>query len=425
MRRRLVAVASAITMALAGVLVAFPAAADERSNLVQQQEQRKQRISQLRYELEGVDKDIAEAFIALQEIVDKIPDAEKSLSEAEQELSAAQRKLDANKALLSAAEVEVKNIDGELAGAQLKTDEAIESLGELARSTYRGEVMPSTVEIIAGSSSAQDFLDAFRANSTVVRTQTSALTELEEQVAETKNRQARQNAVKDRVDELKIESEALVELQKTKHAKAEDARDELISLQDKYELGAQQLRAKKQEIERQLSQTRQEQQNISARIAQIDAQNRSQAQQGGGSVKPAVKGWLIPPIPVPLHVNSPFGMRNHPFGGRIMHRGVDLRSPCREAQRAPADGVVAFVGSYGTGGNAIFINHGMVGGSSYITGTLHLSGFNVRQGQRVKQGDLIGWTGTTGRSTGCHVHFEVWKNGNVINPMSLPTFVQR
>ncbi|MDO5025974.1 MAG: peptidoglycan DD-metalloendopeptidase family protein [Trueperella sp.] len=424
MRSRLVAVVSAIAMALTGVLVAYPAAADERSNLVQQQEQRKNRISQLRAELEGVDKDIAEAFIALQEIVDKIPDAEKTLAEAEQELSAAQRKLDANTALLSAADAEVKSIDGELAGVQLKTDEAMQSLGELARSTYRGEVMPSTVEIIVGSSSAQDFLDAYRANSTVIRTQTSALSELEEQVAQTKNRQARQAAVKDRVDELKAESEALVELQKSKHAAAENARDELTNLHDKYELGAQQLRAKKQEIERQLAQTRQEQQNIAARIAQIDAQNRQEAQQGGGSVKPAVKGWLVPPIPVPLRVNSPFGMRNDPFGGRGMHYGVDLRSACRDPQRAPADGTVAFVGNYGAGGNAIFINHGMVGGSSYITGTLHLTGFNVRKGQRVKQGDLIGWTGTTGRSTGCHVHFEVWKNGTAINPMSFPTFVR-
>lgn len=95
---------------------------------------------------------------------------------------------------------------------------------------------------------------------------------------------------------------------------------------------------------------------------------------------------------------------------------------------APADGVVtATVPAPGnsTHGNQIFINLGVVNGSSWVAVTNHLSGFNVSPGQAVTQGQVIGWTGQTGDVTGCHVHFEVWKDGTEIDPMTLPAFTQR
>ena len=111
-----------------------------------------------------------------------------------------------------------------------------------------------------------------------------------------------------------------------------------------------------------------------------------------------------------------------------MHNGVDLRSTCGEAQVAPANGTIAKVipaAGNSTHGNQIYINLGVVNGSSWVAVTNHLSAFNVSVGQKVKQGDVIGWTGQTGQVTGCHVHMEVWKNGSVIDPMSLPGFTRR
>jgi putative M23 peptidase domain protein len=130
-------------------------------------------------------------------------------------------------------------------------------------------------------------------------------------------------------------------------------------------------------------------------------------------------------IPRPLYVTSPFGMREYPFGGRWMHNGVDLRSPCGQAQVAPGNGVVASVrpaAGNSTHGNQVFINLGNVNGHSWVAVTNHMSAFNVRPGQSVTQGQVIGWTGQTGQVTGCHVHMEVWRDGQVINPMSLPGF---
>jgi putative M23 peptidase domain protein len=118
-------------------------------------------------------------------------------------------------------------------------------------------------------------------------------------------------------------------------------------------------------------------------------------------------------------------MRYYPFGGYYMHNGVDLRSRCGQAQVAAGDGIVAkTVPAPGnsTHGNQVFLNLGVVNGHSWVVVTNHMSGFAVSAGQTVKKGQLIGWTGQTGQVTGCHVHMEVWRDGKVINPMSLPGF---
>ncbi len=146
----------------------------------------------------------------------------------------------------------------------------------------------------------------------------------------------------------------------------------------------------------------------------------------GSSSSSGRTGALIPPISRSLYVTSPWGYRTYPItGGWFMHNGVDLRSGCGERQFASAGGTVTAVrGAYGNGthGNQVMINHGSIGGNTYVTVYNHLSRFAVSQGQRVSQGQTIGYTGATGMVTGCHVHFEVWRNGQNIDPMSLPAF---
>jgi murein DD-endopeptidase MepM/ murein hydrolase activator NlpD len=155
------------------------------------------------------------------------------------------------------------------------------------------------------------------------------------------------------------------------------------------------------------------------------SRNQSRPAPAPAAPAPAPSNFLAPPVPN-LYVTSPYGYRVYPItGGWFMHNGVDLRSACGNPQYASAGGTVVGVrGAYGNGthGNQVLINHGVVGGNSYITVYNHLSGFAVSQGQRVSQGQAIGYTGATGNVTGCHVHFEVWKNGSTIDPMTLPGF---
>ncbi len=100
------------------------------------------------------------------------------------------------------------------------------------------------------------------------------------------------------------------------------------------------------------------------------------------------------------------------------HHGVDYAAPSGTPVHSVADGVVTFKGWGGGGGNTLKIQHP----NNIMTGYLHLSRFasGINQGTRVSQGDLIGYVGSTGASTGPHLDYRVWKNGTAINPLSVP-----
>lgn len=110
---------------------------------------------------------------------------------------------------------------------------------------------------------------------------------------------------------------------------------------------------------------------------------------------------------------SGFGVRFDPFNGRpAVHRGQDFAGPYMTPIRATAPGVVSFAGVRSGYGNTVEIDHG----SGFKTRYAHLQGFNVTVGQRVAVGQRIGAMGSTGRSTGVHLHYEVWVDGRPQNP---------
>ena len=115
-------------------------------------------------------------------------------------------------------------------------------------------------------------------------------------------------------------------------------------------------------------------------------------------------------------VSSGYGMRFHPVsGGQKAHLGVDYAAPTGTAVRAVGDGVVDFAGWQNGYGNFILLKHR----SGQSTAYGHLSRIHVRKGQRVDQGDLIGAVGSTGVSTGAHLHFEFRDNGVHKDPLTL------
>ncbi|MDP9801501.1 murein DD-endopeptidase MepM/ murein hydrolase activator NlpD [Arcanobacterium wilhelmae] len=447
--RKTSACLSALALTVAAVW-ALPAYADERSDLVEKQKEQTQKIENLSSSLEGVDVSLQKAYLQLQQTQGKIPAAQDALAKAEDALSAANREAEANAALLAAARGELAQIGEAITDAQAKAAASRDNLGELARATYRGELQPNALSLIVGATSSKDFLDAYLVSSAISRTQSSSLTQFQQAAAQSENQKARQNAVEAQVTDLKAKADAIVVKREESRAAAQAKQDELTKLEDDLKSQTAALEDRKSEFKKSIQTVTVARDETSAEIAKIDAENRRKAAEaarraaaakrsqaagsasGGGSTESKNTGsgyWLHPPVPAPVYVTSPWGMRIYPFdGSRWMHNGVDLRSSCGEPQRAPADGTVArTVPAPGnsTHGNQIFINHGIVNGSSWVTVTNHLSGFNVRPGQSVKQGEVIGWTGQTGMVTGCHVHFEIWKDGRVINPMSLPSFTQR
>ena len=114
-------------------------------------------------------------------------------------------------------------------------------------------------------------------------------------------------------------------------------------------------------------------------------------------------------------IASGFGLRMHPIYKILkMHKGMDFTAPIGTEIYATGDGVVERVGWVGGYGKTIMINHGF----GYKTRYAHCCKYKCRKGQKVKRGDLIGFVGNTGQSTGPHLHYEVFKNKKQINPVN-------
>jgi len=140
-----------------------------------------------------------------------------------------------------------------------------------------------------------------------------------------------------------------------------------------------------------------------------------------GEVSPALNDTLQREAAVPFgyplrgydRITSAFGYRRNPFGwGFEFHNGLDFPAPYGTAVRSTGTGVVVEAGWKGSFGNAVVVDHGY----GYRTLYGHMSKLLVEVGARVERGDVIGLVGSTGRSTGSHVHYSVYQLGNEVNP---------
>jgi murein DD-endopeptidase MepM/ murein hydrolase activator NlpD len=144
-----------------------------------------------------------------------------------------------------------------------------------------------------------------------------------------------------------------------------------------------------------------------------EARAAAQASRSGRSVAVQGNGFLTTPSP---GRQTAFGYRVHPvYGDTRFHSGMDIITDCGVPVVAATDGVVASAGWDGSYGNIIVLDHGQVGGDAMTTAYAHLNGFAVTSGP-VSRGQVIGWVGTTGLSTGCHLHFEVRLDGEAVDP---------
>lgn len=121
-------------------------------------------------------------------------------------------------------------------------------------------------------------------------------------------------------------------------------------------------------------------------------------------------------MPVAGHLTSGYGMRFHPILGFMrMHKGMDIGAPYGTPIHASMGGTIVFAGRSGGYGNFVKVSHG----GGLVSGYGHMSRIAVAPGARVAQGQVIGYVGSTGLSTGPHLHYEIWKNGASVNPRTI------
>lgn len=321
----------------------------------------------------------------------------------------------------------IEQLSASIAELERKIEERNELIIERARAVQaRGKV--TYVDVLLSSSSFMDFIDRFSAVNTLMDADRKIITDQEADQARLESEKAEIEQRKKDVESKKAKVEEL----KATLAKQKSEQDQLIVALEKAEA---QLKKEKQmlevEHEEAVNLTEELQNKIIAeqeRIAEIARQEaakaaqRSSAPEGSASSAPlptTSAGTWTRPSTGPI--TSKHGWRNL-GGGDEYHYGLDIGSAYGSAVVAAADGVVSHAAPLGSYGNLIMVTHS-IDGEIFTTVYAHLSGYNVTQGQTVTKGQQIGRVGSTGRSTGPHLHFEVhtgtWQGQRVnnINPM--------
>ena len=214
--QRLVAVLAALAVALPALVVGTgPALADDLSNKRAAAEQRQaaadQRAADLAEAIEELGGELAEALTRLAEVEAQLPAAQAALDQAVAAAQAAQREAEILAARLQAARDEEAAITEQIAVDDTREQEIRTAIGQMAREAYKGGRDVSGMSVMLDAESSQDFVEKYGLVSTALRTQTQVLDELTELAAKNKNAQARQVAVREKVDELKVAGDQKLE----------------------------------------------------------------------------------------------------------------------------------------------------------------------------------------------------------------------
>jgi murein DD-endopeptidase MepM/ murein hydrolase activator NlpD len=425
-RRRRAALLAILALLVTGALTG-PAQADDLGNQRAQAEKQQaatdQRLADLRTALDETGAALADAYVALQGIQARIPQAQQELANAQAAFAAAQQKAAQIQDQLQAARVQEAQLAKDIADGDAKAQRTRDSVAELARQAYRGDVGLSSLTIVLDSHSAGDFVDQYAALTTALRTQTRTLDDLQQLGAVNRNRQSRLAAVRAQIAALKSEADQKVveanAAQADAAAREAEIQTLLVQQQQQTAIFEQQKAGElAQENDLQMQQAALEA-TIKDIIQQQVAAEAALRKASGKPSQPVGRGVLAYPTAVPF-ITSPYGMRLHPvLHIWRLHAGTDFRAYCGTPILAAASGTVQWAKMLAGFGNQVMLNHGVVNGNVLWTSYNHLSHFNVSAGQYVHQGDVVGLAGSTGDVTACHLHFEVYVNGSTVDPMSI------
>lgn len=377
--------------------------------------------AQLRDALEGTSQDLAKAFLDVQRTKAELPGARQALAAADAAQAAAQRNNQAMASALVGAQANVAKAQEVLALNARQTQAVRDQIVNLVRNDYqRGQA--SGLSIVLQATSPSEFTDRIMAMETISRVRRAKLRELDVARAQGKAAQAHLLAEQVRVAALKAQAEdgvAKATLARTTAAAAKKNLDLLYAVQTRYEAA---LADKKAAEEKNLAQLRAQSAALTRQLAaRAKAAREAVARAGGSAPGPAPRdsggGFLNRPVSAP--VSSEFGQRLDPvMEVWQLHAGIDFAASCGSPVYAAAAGEVILTtpesrsGGYG---NRLVIDHGLQRGTDLTTTYNHLTSFAVTSG-RVSRGELVAYSGTTGFSTGCHLHFETRQDGTPVNP---------
>ncbi|WP_347039775.1 peptidoglycan DD-metalloendopeptidase family protein [Glutamicibacter halophytocola] len=458
-------------MALALTLPAGIVAADELDDKKAQVEGN---INNLEQDMEFLDADIQATDKKLRDQQAQVPAAEQALADAQSRVANAQAAVaDLNNRLI-AAQGTRDQVAAEIEANAKKISEAKEAMASIASEAYKRGGVSSGLDMILNMESATEIADGLDLANRAMASQSATYNDLAQEQANNENNKVRLDAVEKEISSLKSQAEDALAQEQAARTQAQNAKNELDALVASTEKLGAELEAKKPQIQAKLASQQKEYAQVQADIkerqerllreeaerkrkaaeaeakrkAAYEAEQKRLAEEAAAKKKEYKKKAYVPPAPAEPDVStsngssawglvkpttsnnltSSFGWRPTPagtidYGGRggYVHAGIDwgFGGQCGAPITAAADGEVWMAGWGGTSGNKVLISHGVVRGKALATGYHHMSQVAVSVGQHVKQGQVIGYVGTTGNSTGRHLHFETIVNGTAVNPLGL------
>lgn len=341
---------------------------------------RQRELEKVSREIELRQRQLEEAKKEQKTVVQQINVLEADIDKTEAEIQYLNKK---QQVLNSQIQVTKKDLER----AQAAMEERCAILAQRLKSIYQnGEV--SYLEVLLDSASFADFLSRFDLLQKIADQDVVLIKEIEKEQQIINTRKIELETAYLQVESVKQETQ-----QKQAYLKQQTAEKEQALAKIKQDKAA---------VEKALNQLEQDSKRLERIIRDL---------QSSSSDKPAPTGKFLRPISGAI--TSDYGMRLHPIlKEKRMHTGIDLRGAKGTPIKAAESGTVIFTGWMGAYGQVVIIDHG--GGIS--TMYAHQSSILVKNGQKVARGETIGKVGSTGWSTGPHLHFEVRKNGTPVNP---------
>jgi murein DD-endopeptidase MepM/ murein hydrolase activator NlpD len=392
MKRGMIPIAMLLALALS-----LPVGAQSNEQKLSEIEQEIDDLnSQIRAQKEIKDQRAAEVAA----VAARLETLQAQISEVQGRVDAKEADIAANEAELSDLEVSISNLEAQIAGTQLEIRQTVETVQERAVDLYMSRSLNVGGVLLAVDEMA-DVTVGLEYAGQVIEDSEALLRRLEVLKHQEELQQEQIEENKQRTEAilvtLEIERRELVSDRLLLEEKEQEVQVELESVRDL--LAA--VQADIAEIEGEIT-------ALEKDAAAVEAAIR--AAQSSGGENPGILSW-----PVDASISSPFGYRIHPISGvRKLHTGLDLNAASGTTIRAAGSGTVILASWYGGYGNAVVIDHG--GGLSTLYA--HQSSIAVSVGQSLVVGDTVGYVGTTGYSTGPHLHFETREWGTPVNPMN-------
>ena len=345
----------------------------------------RKRQDQIKDEMEETKKD-------LEEEKEKEQSLSEQLRRLAEQVAAVQNQLQIVERNLISAEEKVEQAQTELQRIKEELEQKMQTFKERLVDIYRNRDV-EVVEVLTSSTSLTDFM---------VRVEMfKKIADYDMKMLEEINQKKQEQEIKKK--ELEQKRDEVANLKKITVAK----KKELQSRQEEQQKILMAVRNQKDRLAKALQEEEETERKIAAMIRKLELE-----QKGLSSRAPTKLAW---PTPGYSRITSDYGWRTHPvFRTRRWHNGIDIASPSGKKVLAVEDGKVVLAGWYGGYGNTVIIMHG--GGISTMYG--HLSKILVKEEQFVARGEQVGKIGTTGISTGPHLHITVYKNGEDVNPWS-------